>query len=131
MASEQPAVLVVEDDPAIQEVLSDMLSIGGFTVETADDGRQAIAALARHRPPAGGLRLMLLDMMLPEVDGAGVLEYLAELGNYVPVIAMSASRQHLDVARTAGVQTVLAKPFELREILALVQQYSEPAPDQE
>src|SRR5690349_10457288 len=119
-------VLVVEDDPVIQEVLTDMLSIGGYGVETAGDGQQAIAFLERHRPPPEHLRLMLLDMMLPMVDGAGVLQRLSELGHFVPVIAMSADAQQLKVAQAAGVQAVLQKPFDMPALLSAVQECSAP-----
>lgn len=126
MESPAPVVLVVEDDPAIQEVLSDMLSIGGYAVEIAWDGQEAIAAVERHSARLGGLALVLLDMMLPVVDGAGVLRRLSELGNQIPVVAMSADTALLNAARIAGAQSVLQKPFDMPALMALVRQYSAP-----
>ena len=86
----------------------------------ARDGGEAIRALEENRPPAGHLCVVLLDMMLPSVDGMSVLHHLAALGAYVPVVAMSASREHLLQAAAAGAQVTVAKPFDLDSLLAVV-----------
>ena len=65
-------------------------------------------------------------MMLPRVDGAAVLRHLTERGEGVPVVAMSASPQHLAAAAASGAQVTLAKPFDLAELLAVVERYCPP-----
>src|SRR5690348_2152790 len=102
-------ILLVEDDQSIRDIVSDVLCDDGYHVITVEDGGAAIVALRGHRPPPAGLCLVLLDMMLPVADGLRVLQELALLGNYVPVVAMSADRDQLVRARAAGAQTTLPK----------------------
>ncbi len=117
---ESSAVLIVEDEPSIRELVADVLCNEGYPVLEAQDGLQAIHALERHRTRVG---VVLLDMMLPHVDGVGVLRYLAERGANVPVVAMSASAQELAKATPAGAQTTLPKPFDLDRLLDTVARY--------
>jgi two-component system, OmpR family, response regulator MprA len=112
-------VLVVDDDPTIRAFLVDALRGEGYAVDAAADGAQAIQLLEQRRPPTVQLCLILLDMMMPRVDGCGILRYLADLGNYVPVVAMSASPQALSAATVAGAQAALAKPFDLDRLLTV------------
>src|SRR5918997_768476 len=95
-------ILVVEDEPAVRELVADFLRDEGYTVEEVHDGAEAIRRLDSHRRDADHLCAVLLDMMLPRVDGVGVLRHLATVGAEVPVVAMSASREHLTVALSAG-----------------------------
>ena len=80
------------------------------------------------RLPLDRLRLILLDMMLPRVDGMFVLRRLQLADWGVPVIAMSASAAHLNAAARAGAAATLAKPFEFIELFELVERYCQPAP---
>src|SRR5690348_13551485 len=104
-------VLVVEDEPAVREFVADFLRDEGYEVEEVRDGAEAIHALERHQRRHDHLCAVLLDMMLPRVDGVGVLRHLATAGTEVPVVAMSASREHLAAALAEGAQTAVAKPF--------------------
>ncbi|MGH2516763.1 MAG: response regulator transcription factor, partial [Ktedonobacterales bacterium] len=61
-----PTVLIVDDDPAIRKMLVEMLSLEGYATETATNGREALDQLA-----ASGPRVVLLDLLMPEVDGRG------------------------------------------------------------
>jgi CheY-like chemotaxis protein len=116
----RPTVLLVEDEPAIRDLVADVLHDEGYDVVEAHDGVEAIHALDEHSRQAGGLSLLLMDMMLPGMDGLGVLGHLRALGVDLPVVAMSASRQQLAIAVSAGVRAALYKPFDLNELLGAV-----------
>ena len=79
--------------------------------------------LDRHDSSSGQFGVVLLDMMLPHESGMEVLRHLAARGADIPVVAMSASNRHLATALTSGVQAILAKPFELERLRALVERY--------
>jgi CheY-like chemotaxis protein len=113
-------VLVVEDEPPLRELMADVLRDEGYAVEEAEDGAEAIRLLGQHRPGTSAVCVVLLDMMLPEVDGIGVLRHLAAHGTYIPVVAMSASRERLAEAMAAGARTTVPKPFDLDQLLAVV-----------
>ena len=116
-----PTVLLVEDEPPVRELVAELLREEGYEVREARDGAEAIRALDDCLLPSGRACLILLDMMLPRVDGVGVLRHLAERGTHVPVVAMSASRKQLAVAEAAGVDSVVPKPFDLDDLLAVVE----------
>jgi DNA-binding response OmpR family regulator len=116
----QPTILLVEDEPPIRELVADVLRDEGYAVVEAQDGLEAIHALDEHSLQAGGLALVMLDMMLPGIDGLGVLGHVGVLGVELPVVAMSASRRQLGAAVAAGARAVLHKPFDLNELLAVV-----------
>jgi CheY-like chemotaxis protein len=122
-ATEPPIILVVEDDSTIRGLLTTALHDEGYTVLQAPDGHQAIQMLRAFIVPSARRCLVLLDIMLPDVDGTGVLGYLVGLQAKLPVIAMSASSECLQVARTVGVEATIPKPFELDGLLALVDSY--------
>jgi CheY-like chemotaxis protein len=122
MTGQQGTVLIVEDEPGIAQMLAAVLDEEGYPVKHAATGSQAIALLEQYRSTPDRLCLMLLDMMLPDVDGLGVLRHWTQLNSYVPVVAMSASRQHLQAATQAGVRVTLPKPFELEGLLQAVEQ---------
>src|SRR5437763_8122993 len=75
-AQAEARLLVVEDDPNILELLSASLRFAGFTVATAHDGEEAVAAVAEHRP-----ELIVLDVMLPDLDGFEVVRRLRANGS--------------------------------------------------
>jgi len=117
-----PRILLVEDDAGLRALLATVLANAGYTVEEVAEGQAAVEALSRYQRH-GGLGLLLLDMHLPGVDGPGVLQHLAALGSFAPVIAMSAYRGSLATARAAGARAVVEKPFLLDELLGLVARY--------
>ena len=113
-------VLLVEDEPLARELMADVLRDAGYIVDEVPDGAQAMHALEAH--PAASTRycLVVLDMMLPDVDGGAVLQHLADSGASVPVVAMSGSSQQLSLAVEAGARGVVAKPFDFDALLHLV-----------
>jgi CheY-like chemotaxis protein len=117
---EELTVLLVEDEPCLREMVSEFLQFEGYHVLEARDGTQAVQILNEHRPPPESLCMVLLDMMMPRLDGIDVLHHLASLGEYVPVVAMSANRQLLAEAAAAGATATLPKPFDLDRLSRVV-----------
>jgi CheY-like chemotaxis protein len=113
-------VLVVEDEPDARQMMVDVLRAEGYAVEEAVDGEQALAAVQRWDTGQAPPGVMLLDLMLPRMDGLEVLSRLPGLGCKVPVVATSASGLHLRVAAAAGAHELLPKPFDLEALLAIV-----------
>jgi DNA-binding response OmpR family regulator len=109
-------ILVVEDEPALQETLVYNLQKQGYEVEAVGDGRLALAA-ARARPPD----LILLDVMLPGLDGFEVCKILRKEMN-VPILMLTARDDEIDrvVGLEVGADDYLTKPFSMRELLARV-----------
>ena len=112
-----PDVLIVDDEPQVREVVATYLEREGFSVRSAADGREALAEIAMKRPDA-----LVLDLMLPEVNGLEVLRKLRAGGDEVPVIVLSARGTEPD--RVAGLELgaddYVAKPASPREIAARV-----------
>lgn len=108
-------VLVVEDDPPIARLLELVLSGEGYEVSWAPDGRAALSVLASEP-----WSLVLLDWQLPRLDGQAVLAQLRadERTGRVPVIVISASAR--DGESLPGASAVLAKPFSVAGLVALV-----------
>jgi two-component system alkaline phosphatase synthesis response regulator PhoP len=109
-------VLVVEDDPSIAMGLEMNLSAEGYRVEVAADGEEG---LLRAR---GGADLIVLDVMLPKLNGFEVVKALRQEGNSVPVIMLSARGAEMDkvMGLELGAEDYITKPFGLAELLARV-----------
>lgn len=107
-------VLVVEDEPEIAEILEGYLRREGFRTERASDGRQALNLLRAARPD-----LVLLDIMLPEMDGLEVLRRIRSSG-HTPVILVTARAEDLDklLGLELGADDYVTKPFSPREVVA-------------
>jgi CheY-like chemotaxis protein len=123
-AREGPAtVLVVDDDRDIRETLKDILEEAGYQVHTASDGAAALEALSRLPRP----RLILLDMMMPILDGRGFLERSRAAGLLagIPVVILSA--QHA-TELPPGASAWVKKPMDLDTLLAAVARYGGAAP---
>ena len=111
---QRTSVLVVDDDPHLLKALRITLQAHGYAVETAADGGTALRA-ASHRPPD----LMVLDLGLPDLDGAEVLRELRRWSS-LPVLVLSARHGSSDKvdALDAGADDYITKPFGLDELLA-------------
>ena len=109
-------ILVVEDEPSLQETLVYNLEKQGYTVEAAGDGRLAIAAARRLNPG-----LIILDIMLPELDGFEVCKILRKEMT-VPILMLTARDDEIDrvVGLEVGADDYLTKPFSMRELMARV-----------
>jgi len=115
-------VVVVEDDPDIREVLQEMLDSGGHRVLTASNGREALDVLDRVASPC----LVLLDLMMPVMSGFAFLEELQQRPDKarVSVLLISANAQVEQAARGKGVVGFVRKPFDLDDVLALVDRHA-------
>ena len=109
-------VLVVDDEPMVREVLSRYLEREGFAVDLAEDGEQALVAYARERPD-----LVVLDLMLPRVDGLEVFRRIREQAP-TAVIMLTARGAETDrvIGLELGADDYVTKPFSPREVVARV-----------
>lgn len=109
--------LLVDDDPAIRELVLDFLQRFGFEVEAVGDG-----ASLRRRLPAGGIDLLLLDLMLPDQNGLDLCRWLKQTRPELPVIMLTAQGDPLSrvLGLELGADDYLPKPFEPRELVARI-----------
>jgi two-component system response regulator MtrA len=115
----RPLVLVVDDDDDIADSIGDVLRGGGYEVQQVGDGHSALEAAARVRPA-----LVLLDWRLPnEPAGSALVRKLRDAIGHVPVVVLSADPQSLQEARAAAVSDYLPKPFDVKDLLALVDEH--------
>jgi two-component system response regulator BaeR len=109
-------ILIVEDEPKLSSLLTDYLRAAQHETESVSDGREALAAIRRHKP-----ELVLLDLMLPGRDG---LEICRELRTFsdVPVIMVTARVEEIDrlIGLEMGADDYICKPFSPREVVARV-----------
>lgn len=118
MSGEAPAVrkiLVVDDEPAIRSLLVELLEAEGYAAVSAPNGRIAVDLAARERPD-----LVLSDVMMPELDGPGMVRSLRaapELAD-VPIVLMSAADGAAPLDPT--IAAFIPKPFDLDDLLAVV-----------
>jgi DNA-binding response OmpR family regulator len=108
-------VLIVEDDPAMLRGLQDNFKMKGYYVLTATDGRQALETALKERPD-----LILLDIMLPEINGYEVCSHIREKGFDMPIIMLTAKDQEADIVLglNLGADDYVTKPFSIKELMA-------------
>jgi two-component system, OmpR family, response regulator len=113
----RPRLLVVDDEPNIVELLSASLRYAGFEVQTAGSGEQALEVARRYRPD-----MLVLDVMMPGIDGFGVLRRLRGDGERVPVLFLTARDGTEDTVTglTLGGDDYVTKPFSLEELVARI-----------
>jgi len=112
----EPTILVVEDEPSIAEVVGLYLQRAGYQVQTAADGKIATTMLEKGIPD-----LVILDLMLPEIDGLSLTRWLRDRSD-VPIIMLTARREEID--RIAGLEMgaddYVVKPFSPQELVSRV-----------
>jgi DNA-binding response OmpR family regulator len=111
--SETQTVLIVDDEPAIVDLLAQFLEDEGYKVESASDGQMALSKIRAQRPD-----LVIADVMMPKMNGFELVDELAVGKDGVPVILMSAAV----ISRREDVPFI-AKPFDLGELLDLVESH--------
>jgi two-component system, OmpR family, response regulator MprA len=111
-------ILVVDDERAVRESLRRALELEGYEIELAEDGGQALERLAREDQPDA----VILDVLMPGVDGLEVCRTLRSQGSRLPVLMLTARTQVEDRVEglDAGADDYLTKPFALEELLARV-----------
>jgi two-component system response regulator MprA len=111
------SILVVDDEPAVREALRRALELEGYDVELAEDGAQALERLANGAPEP---EAVLLDVLMPNVDGIEVCRRLREEGCTLPILMLTARAEVADrvAGLDAGADDYVVKPFALEELLA-------------
>jgi DNA-binding response OmpR family regulator len=112
------SVLVVDDDPTVSDVVRRYLERAGYAVALAGDGHQALTAYAAERPD-----LVVLDLMLPGIDGLEVCRRMRASGSGVPIIMLTALGEESDrvLGLQLGADDYVTKPFSPRELVLRVQ----------
>jgi two-component system OmpR family response regulator len=122
-------VLVVDDEPEIRQILSYLLEFAGHEVRTAADGEEAVVALAEHAPDC-----VILDVMMPKLDGFGVLRVRKErnLAPSARVVLLTAKSGERDFSRgwELGADEYVVKPFDGEELLARVEDLLRSGPEE-
>ncbi len=112
-------ILVVDDDVSILETVSQILSLEGYDVVQATGGEEALSAVTRAEPS-----LILLDMRMPGIDGWAVARALRERDLAIPIVVMTAAENAKRWADEIGASGYLAKPFDLEQLLRIVEERS-------
>lgn len=108
-------VLVVDDQEAIRQTLQVALDDEGYTVECAANGREALEILQRWQPC-----VILLDLMMPVMDGWAFREEQLRVGNTVPVVLLSAAGGLEEHQRTLDAAAIIAKPFDIDRVISTI-----------
>jgi two-component system, OmpR family, response regulator MprA len=103
-------VLIVDDDPSVREILRVILQHDGWIVETAGDGADAMRRIGESE-----YAVILLDLMMPRVDGAAVIDFIKSRGITTPVVVVSAVSERVRLDPQI-VRVTLQKPFEIRDL---------------
>jgi len=114
------AILIIEDDPALLRGLKDNFESQGYLVRTASDGQKGLATLLKEPPD-----LLLLDLMLPKVNGYEICRVARSRQLEMPIIMLTARGQEEDIVRglELGADDYVTKPFGIRELLARVKAF--------
>ena len=113
----RPRILLVDDDASIRDSLSSFLSRAGFEVSTAYDGDRALAVLEEESPD-----LLILDVLMPRLDGREALRQIRRSGNWMPVILLTQVGDATEraMALEDGADDYINKPFEAQELVARI-----------
>ena len=112
-----PKILIVDDEPNIRDLLTTSLRFAGFAVRAVGNGAQAISAVLEEEPD-----LIILDVMLPDMNGFGVTKRLRASGYTAPLLFLTAKDDTADkiTGLTVGGDDYVTKPFSLEEIVARI-----------
>jgi two-component system OmpR family response regulator len=115
--SQQPKVLVIDDEPGVRDLISEALSLSEITAVQAADGLEALSFLRRER-----FDLLILDINMPKLDGLALLEKLRTEGMSIPVLMLSARADKSDINQglRIGADDYLTKPFSIEELVLRV-----------
>jgi CheY-like chemotaxis protein len=114
------AILVIDDDASVREVVSEMLRLEGHAVTIAENGREAILLLTRQR-----FDLVITDLIMPEKEGIETIGEIRRTDKHLPILAISGGGRlgpgdYLETARYIGADATLAKPFARQELLTTI-----------
>jgi CheY-like chemotaxis protein/CRP-like cAMP-binding protein len=113
-------VLLIEDDIVLRENTAELLELSGYKVETASNGRAGVEVAKKYEP-----NIIVCDIMMPELDGYGVLESLSknETTKYIPFIFLSAKTERQDIRKgmNLGADDYITKPFNEDELISAIE----------
>lgn len=113
-------ILLIEDDKALRENTAELLELSGYDITTAPNGKLGIQAAKENLPD-----IMVCDIMMPEIDGYGVLENLTadENTKHIPFIFLSAKTEHKEIRKgmDLGADDYLTKPFEEEDLISAIE----------
>jgi DNA-binding response OmpR family regulator len=121
-----PAVLVIDDDPAVLDSLATLFEIHGISIATAQDGVAGLEVFRRTSPA-----VVLTDIIMPEQDGIGLIMEMRRERPGVKIIAMSGSGRigksdFLTVAKSLGADSVVPKPFDIDQLVTTIRGHLQP-----
>jgi two-component system response regulator RegX3 len=118
MKPAKPRLLIIEDEEAILQGLADVFIFNGYEVETAVDGQTGL-----EKALQGGFHIVLLDIMLPGLDGFAVCNKIRDLDRHLPIIMLTAKTSEDDIVKglRLGADDYVPKPFSVRQLLARVE----------
>lgn len=119
-------ILVIDDEPVLRTTFKHMLEEEGYRVWVAGDGREGLRLFRQKRP-----KLIITDMVMPEIDGSAVIETLREECPGIPIIAMSAIAEPAQMERPleSGAYCYLTKPVDMPVLFDLIRAILTPGPD--
>ena len=114
----KPKLLIVEDEEAILKGLCDVFVFNGFEVDTAQTGKEGL-----NKSLSGNYHLIILDIMLPEIDGLTICNKIREKDRAQPIIMLTAKGDEEDIIKglKLGADDYIPKPFSVRELVARVE----------
>ncbi|MFA1822424.1 response regulator [Virgibacillus oceani] len=119
--NQEKEILVVDDQPGIRMLLTDVLKNEGYKVTTAADGKEAVNKLYTHT-----YHLMIVDYKLPVISGVEILQMLNQDKKEIPVIVISGLTDEIEkeLAGNPLVKEILAKPFDIHQLLRFVKNFT-------
>lgn len=121
-APSQPTILIAEDHPDSRDALRTLLEAFGYHVVVARNGREAVECALEHQP-----ELVLMDVMMPEVDGLEATRRLRARPDFaqVPILALTAMEGAAKLSKEAGCDACIPKPINIRDFLERVREWLE------
>ena len=118
MMAHSPTILIVDDDPGIRKMLVEVLTLEGYPTETATNGQEALDTLARSSS-----RIVLLDLLMPVLDGRGVMQALDEnpAARAQHKVVLVSAFGNLEASRDLQVDGTLPKPFTVTQLLSVLE----------
>lgn len=125
----KPLIIAIDDEKDLLDIIRNVAEINGFNCIIFDNGRDC-----KREWPDAKINLIIMDIVMPDMDGIEMLNWLAEIKCTTPVVLMSGFNQYMDSAKflaqakDVNILTELAKPFGIGELEVILKQISNPSP---